>query len=224
MVRCTFRGDDDSRKQLFILTKTEPLVGRNDEAVGDRDWSGRGFPRKSVPRQDGTALALSGGMEKQDLVVIGNGMVGHRFLELLLQSGKQDAWNIVTFCEEPRLAYDRVNLSGFFAGKTAGDLSLVTPRLYEEAGITVHVGDRAASIDRARKMVISARGVTVQYHKLVLATGSSPLVPPVAGAKTPGCFVYRTVEDLEAIRAWAAKSRTGVVIGGGLLVWRPPTR
>src|SRR5205085_7392598 len=153
----------------------------------------------------------------RQLVVIGNGMVGHKFLALLLESGKHDRWNVVTFSEEPRLAYDRVNLSSFFAGKTAGDLSLVDPGTYEGAGITVHLGDRAASIDRSRKTITSARGVEVPYDKLVLATGSAPLVPRIEGSATPGCFVYRTIEDLESIRTWAEQSRTGVVIGGGLL-------
>jgi len=156
-------------------------------------------------------------MTRKDLVVIGNGMVGHKFLELFLQIGKGNEWSVVTFCEEPRLAYDRVNLTSFFGGKTAADLSLVAPGLYEEAGITVHLGDRAVAIDRANRIVTSARGAAIHYDKLVLATGSAPLVPPIAGADTPGCFVYRTIEDLEAIGAWAAQSRTGVVIGGGLL-------
>ncbi|MGE5047401.1 MAG: FAD-dependent oxidoreductase, partial [Deltaproteobacteria bacterium] len=156
-------------------------------------------------------------MVKRDLVVIGNGMVGHRFLEAMLESEGRDAWNIVTFCEESRLAYDRVNLTSFFSGKTAADLSLADPALYEEAGVTVLVGDRAIAIDRERKLVTSANGAAVHYDKLVLATGSSPLVPEIPGRDAEGCFVYRTIEDLERIRAWAATARSGVVIGGGLL-------
>jgi nitrite reductase (NADH) large subunit len=154
---------------------------------------------------------------KKDLVVIGNGMVGHKFLELLLENGRKEEWNVVTFCEEPRLAYDRVNLSTFFSGRTARDLSLVEPGSYQKAGVTVHLEDRAASIDRERRTVTSARGRVVRYDKLVLATGSSPLVPPIPGRDAQGCFVYRTIEDLEAIRAYAGQARVGVVIGGGLL-------
>ena len=156
-------------------------------------------------------------MTKKRLVVVGNGMVGHKFLELLLEDPRREEWEVVTFCEEPRLAYDRVNLTTFFSGKTASDLSLVEPGFYEEAGITVRVGDRAASIDRARRLVTSAHGIVVPYDKLVLATGSSPLVPPIPGREARGSFVYRTIEDLEAIRAYAQEARTGVVIGGGLL-------
>ena len=156
-------------------------------------------------------------MTKRNLVVVGNGMVGHRFLELLLESGEGERWNVVTFCEEPRLAYDRVHLTGFFDGKTHGDLSLVTPHRYEDAGITIHVGDRASAIDRPRKQVFSAEGRRIPYDTLVLATGSAPFVPPIAGRESWGCFVYRTLEDLEKIRLWASLVQTGVVIGGGLL-------
>ena len=149
--------------------------------------------------------------------MVGNGMVGHRFLELLLESGEAERWNVVTFCEEPRLAYDRVNLTGFLGGKSASDLSLVTPHRYEDAGITVHVGDRAIAIDRQRKQVSSAEGRRIPYDALVLATGSGPFVPPIPGRDAWGCFVYRTIEDLKRIRLWAGQVQAGVVIGGGLL-------
>ena len=156
-------------------------------------------------------------MTKRDLVVIGNGMVGHRFLELFLESDQRQRWNIVTFCEESRLAYDRVNLTGFLGGKTPDELALARPERYRDGGVTVYVGDRAASIDRQRRQVTSERGKTVPYDRLVLATGSAALVPAIAGSEAAGCFVYRTIEDLEAIRAWAAGVQSGVVIGGGLL-------
>ncbi len=156
-------------------------------------------------------------MTKKDLVVVGNGMVGHRFLELLLERGEAERWNVVTFCEEPRLAYDRVNLTSFLGGKTASDLSLVTPHRYEDAGVTVHLGDRVTAIDRQRKRVLSAEGRRIPYDALVLATGSAPFVPPIPGRDAWGCFVYRTIEDLKRIRLWAAQVQTGVVIGGGLL-------
>ncbi|RPH71806.1 MAG: nitrite reductase large subunit [Myxococcaceae bacterium] len=156
-------------------------------------------------------------MTKKQLVVVGNGMVGHRFLELLLESGESERWNVVTFCEEPRLAYDRVNLTNFLGGKSPAELSLVGPRRYEDAGVTVHLGDRAAVIDRQCKRVLSAEGRRIPYDVLVLATGSAPFVPPIPGRDAWGCFVYRTIDDLKRIRLWAAQIQTGVVIGGGLL-------
>ena len=155
-------------------------------------------------------------MTKQNLVVIGNGMVGHKFLERMIENGSQD-WNLITFCEESRTAYDRVNLSKFFAGQTADDLSLVEPTLYPDHHVQIHLGDKAVGIDRDRKQVTSAKGITVNYDKLVLATGSFPFVPPIQGKDTAGTFVYRTIDDLEAIQSYAKSCRVGVVVGGGLL-------
>ncbi len=154
---------------------------------------------------------------KKNLIVIGNGMVGHKFLELMIASGANDEWNLITFCEEPRVAYDRVNLSGYFAGKTAADLSLVEPGLYQENGIQIHIGDKAVAINREEKTVTSANGLTFTYDKVVLATGSYPFVPPIKGNDAKGTFVYRIIEDLEAISAYAKNCRVGVVVGGGLL-------
>ncbi len=153
----------------------------------------------------------------KNLVVIGNGMVGHKFLELMVKKGGHRHWNLITFCEEPRVAYDRVNLSGYFSGKTAADLTLVEPGFYAENDIKVYLGERAAEIDRDRQIVRSANGLEVPYDRLVLATGSYPFVPPIKGNDAPGNFVYRTIEDLENMEAWAKQSKIGVVVGGGLL-------
>jgi nitrite reductase (NADH) large subunit len=154
---------------------------------------------------------------KKNLIVIGNGMVGHKFLELMIASCAAQQWNLITFCEEPRVAYDRVNLSGYFSGKTAADLSLVEPGLYQENGIQIHIGDKAIAINREEKTVSSANGLTVAYDKIVLATGSYPFVPPIKGNDAKGTFVYRTITDLEAMSAYAKNCKVGVVVGGGLL-------
>lgn len=151
---------------------------------------------------------------KTKLVVIGNGMVGHKLLEQLADVPDLD---ITVLCEEPRPAYDRVHLSDFFSGKTAEDLSLVTPGFFEREGLMLKLNAKAVAIDRAAKTVTTASGETVVYDKLVLATGSYPFVPPVPGRERPGCLVYRTIEDLEAMTEWGRKSKIGVVIGGGLL-------
>ena len=148
------------------------------------------------------------------IVVVGNGMVGQRFLEKL-PSG--DSFAVTVIGEEPRPAYDRVQLSAFFTGKTAQDLNLVPPGFFHSRGIDVRLGERAAAIDRVAHGLLTAGGSEITYDKLVLATGSQPFVPPVPGRDRPGCHVYRTIEDLEAIRAGAAQARAGVVVGGGLL-------
>jgi len=154
---------------------------------------------------------------RRTLVVAGNGMVGHKLLEILVERGATAEWDIVTFCEEPRPAYDRVGLSSFFTGTSADDLSLVAPGFFDTMGLTLHLGDSVASIDPAAQEVVSATGRRIAYDALVLATGSYPFVPPIPGRDAGGCFVYRTIEDLEAIRAAAASARVGAVVGGGLL-------
>jgi nitrite reductase (NADH) large subunit len=156
-------------------------------------------------------------MSKQRIVIIGNGMVGHRFIEELVNSDKSADFEVITFCEEPRYAYDRVHLSSFFSGSTAQDLSIVDDGFYEDNGVTIHLGDKAISIDRKTKTVYSQKGQTFQYDKLILATGSYPFVPPVPGHDREGCFVYRTIEDLEAINTAGSTAKTGTVVGGGLL-------
>ena len=154
-------------------------------------------------------------MSGQRVVVIGNGMVGQRFLEKLVARGGE--FEITAFCEEPRPAYDRVQLTSFFSGKTASDLNLADKSIFEKAAATLRLNDPVLSVDPVRKVVRSGRYKEVPYDKLVFATGSYPFVPPVPGADGRDCFVYRTIEDLESITAAAAKAKRGVVIGGGLL-------
>ena len=150
------------------------------------------------------------------VVVIGNGMVGQRFLEELVKRGA-GRFEVSAFCEEPRPAYDRVQLTSFLSGKSASDLSLARTGFFEKAGLTLRLNDQVLAIDPARRLVRSARYKEVPYDKLVIATGSRPFVPPVEGSDRRDCFVYRTIEDLEVIAAAAARSRVGTVIGGGLL-------
>jgi nitrite reductase (NADH) large subunit len=156
-------------------------------------------------------------------VVVGHGMVGHKVIDLLARSERADPapFRITVFCEEPRPAYDRVHLTSYFEGRTADELSLLPEGGYQPGGlveaVTVHLGDRAAGIDRAGRTVTSTAGRVVGYDKLILATGSAPFVPRLAGRDLPGCFVYRTIDDLDAIRAHAEGARVGAVIGGGLL-------
>lgn len=154
---------------------------------------------------------------RQTVVVVGNGMVGHRFCERMVALDLDRRYRIVTFGEEVRPAYDRVNLSKFFASRDAEPLRIATRGWYEDHGVELHVGDRVTTIDRARRLVVSASGVEVGFDALVLATGSAPFVPAVPGVNKKGIFVYRTIEDLEAILAYAPKVSSAAVIGGGLL-------
>ncbi|MGZ5051052.1 MAG: nitrite reductase large subunit NirB [Methylobacter sp.] len=154
---------------------------------------------------------------KQTLVIVGNGMVGQYFLNELVNSAVNDRYRIVTFCEEPRPAYDRVHLTEYFSGKSAEDLSLVGDDFFTEHDIELHLNDKVVAIDRQSKTVTSALGLTINYDKIVLATGSYPFVPLVPGHNRRHCLVYRTIEDLQAIEAAAKQSKIGTVIGGGLL-------
>ena len=153
------------------------------------------------------------------IVLIGHGMVGQRYLEALAERGATRTHRITVLCEEPRPAYDRVHLTSYFSGSTAEDLSMTPAGFMEEHGIALHLDDPAEHVDRDARTVTSRSGRVFPYDVLVLATGSYPFVPPVPGKDAPGCFVYRTIDDLDAIRAAAqgATGRPGVVIGGGLL-------
>ncbi|WP_436322444.1 nitrite reductase large subunit NirB [Vibrio cidicii] len=156
-------------------------------------------------------------MSKLKLVIVGNGMVGHRYIEDLVDKTDVSHFDITVFCEEPRVAYDRVHLSSYFSHHTADELSLVKTGFYEKHAIKVLLGERAININREKQTVYSSSGREIQYDKLILATGSYPFVPPIKGNESKDCFVYRTIEDLKAIEACAKKSKSGVVIGGGLL-------
>ncbi|MFJ9854084.1 nitrite reductase large subunit NirB [Streptomyces sp. NPDC101150] len=163
------------------------------------------------------ASPTSTGTTRPTIVLIGHGMVGQRFLEELADRGVTERARVVVLCEEPRPAYDRVQLTSYFAGRTADDLSVTAPDFMARHGIELHLGDPATAVDRATRTVTARSGLTIGYDTLVLATGSYPFVPPVPGKDSAGCFVYRTIEDLLAIEEYAKNATTGVVVGGGLL-------
>lgn len=153
-------------------------------------------------------------MNKFDVVVVGNGMVGHHFVMALRERFQG---SVLVIGAEPRLAYDRVHLSEVFAGKSAEDLAMGDPQVYADKEISTHLGDRVVTIDRIERELVTEAGHTFAYEQLVLSTGSYPFVPPVTGHDLPSCFVYRTIEDLDDIKAAAANAKRGVVVGGGLL-------
>jgi nitrite reductase (NADH) large subunit len=153
---------------------------------------------------------------RRRLVVVGHGMVGHRFVQAAIERGLTETHDVVVIGEEPRPAYDRVALTSFFeAGADA--LSLLPEGAYDDPRVELVLGTAAEGFDPETRTVLLADGRVLEYDELVLATGAAPFVPPVPGHDLPGCFVYRTIEDLEAIREAAASATVGAVVGGGLL-------
>ncbi|QGG80801.1 hypothetical protein GH975_09560 [Litorivicinus lipolyticus] len=154
----------------------------------------------------------------QRILVIGNGMVGHHFVEQLIGSdaGQAGRFDIQVFGAEPTRAYDRVHLSEVFERQSSEHLLMGPASLYQGDSVSLTLAAEVGAIDRAGKR-INVNGDWVDYDALVLATGSFPFVPPIPGGDVPGTFVYRTLEDLDAIQARAKTSKTGVVAGGGWL-------
>ncbi len=153
---------------------------------------------------------------RKTLVVIGHGMVGHRFVQAAIERGVTERWDLVVVGEEPRAAYDRVALTSFFE-VGAEQLSFLPSGRYDDPRVRLVLDVPVTQIDRDTQSVTLSNGEVVDYDQLVLATGAAPFVPPIPGRDLAGTFVYRTVDDLDAIRAAAATASVGAVIGGGLL-------
>jgi nitrite reductase (NADH) large subunit len=153
---------------------------------------------------------------RKQLVVVGHGMVGHRFVQAAIERGLTETYDVVVIGEEPRPAYDRVALTSFFE-VGADELSFLPSGEYDDPRVRLVLGTAVEGFDPDTRTVLMAGGEVIAYDELVLATGAAPFVPPIPGHELEGCFVYRTIEDLEAIREAAASARVGAVIGGGLL-------
>ncbi len=154
-------------------------------------------------------------MSKFKVVVVGNGMVGHHYVNTLAASNVEA--DITVIGGETRPAYDRVHLSEVFDGKEASELGLTTRDYYDELGVAAHFGDFVTAIDRDAKIVSTQGGQKFSYDKLVLATGSYAFVPPITGGDQAHCLSYRTIDDLAEIKASSKGKKIGVVVGGGLL-------
>ncbi|MFB1015180.1 MAG: nitrite reductase large subunit NirB [Alteromonadaceae bacterium] len=159
-------------------------------------------------------MSISTNSPLKKIVVVGNGMVGHHFVD---EMAKYKDYEITVLSAEERLAYDRVHLSEYFAGKTADDLAMTTPAYYDEIGVKFFTDAKVIHIDKVGRAVTTEAGETYAYDKLIMATGSYPFVPPIPGKERDHCLVYRTIEDLEKIQASANSGKVGVVVGGGLL-------
>jgi nitrite reductase (NADH) large subunit len=154
---------------------------------------------------------------RRTLVVAGHGMVSHRFVQAAVERGLTERYDLVVIGEEPRAAYDRVALTSFFSVESADELSLLPEGEYADPRVKLVLDTPVVSIDREAQKVVLGNGEVQGYDVLVLATGAGPFVPPVPGKDLDGCFVYRTIEDLEAIREASKTATVGAVIGGGLL-------
>ncbi len=154
---------------------------------------------------------------KKNLIVVGNGMTGFKFLEKCIEKGLNKTYQILVFGEEPTPAYDRVHLTDYYTSMSKEQLMLAGEDWYAENNINLYTGEYVNQIEVADKKITTHKGIAFTYDKLVLATGSSAFVPPVDGLSKNGVFVYRTLEDLEAIKSFASKSKNALVVGGGLL-------
>ncbi|MGW4091855.1 nitrite reductase large subunit NirB [Nocardia sp. NPDC004750] len=157
---------------------------------------------------------------RKTAVVVGHGMVGHRFVEALRSRDTEGQWQVIILSEERLPAYDRVGLSSYVGAWDPSALALPGNEYAGDELVELRLGQSAESIDRAARKVTTSSGDILAYDALVLATGSYPFVPPVPGHDRPECFVYRTIDDLDGIRAAAEAAgpgATGVVVGGGLL-------
>jgi nitrite reductase (NADH) large subunit len=154
---------------------------------------------------------------RQSLVVIGNGMAGMRTVEELLKLDP-DMYRITVFGAEPHGNYNRILLSPVLAGeKTVDDIMLNTRAWYDANGILLHAGDPVVRIDRKKRVVHAASGLTVAYDRLLIATGSKPFIIPVPGHQLPGVIGFRDINDVDTMLAAARQGGKAVVIGGGLL-------
>ena len=154
---------------------------------------------------------------RRRLVVIGNGMAGMRTVEELLRLAP-DVYDISVFGAEPHVNYNRILLSPLLAGeKCVAEIILHPPEWYAEHGVTLHAGDPAVHIDRCRRIVRSRNGIELQYDRLVIATGSKPIILPVPGAQLHGVVTFRDLADVDAMLAAARRFSQAIVIGGGLL-------
>jgi nitrite reductase (NADH) large subunit len=153
----------------------------------------------------------------EKLVIIGNGMAPGRMLEHLLEQA-HDRYSVTIFNAEPRVNYDRIMLSPVLSGEKAYEEIIIHgDGWYIKNGIVLYKGHKIVDIDREAKTVTSSHGVTESYDKLVIATGSSPIVIPVPGHDLAGVLTYRDLDDVNAMLLAAQSRAKAVVIGGGLL-------
>ena len=156
-------------------------------------------------------------INKQKLVVIGNGMAGIRTVETLLERAP-DLYDITVFGSEPYGNYNRILLSPVLSGeKSVDDIMLNTEQWYDDNGITLRKGETITMIDRRTCEVVTAEGGRVPYDRLLIATGSNPIMLPLPGKDLPGVIGFRDIQDINSMIEASTSRKNAVVIGGGLL-------
>jgi len=154
---------------------------------------------------------------KEKLICIGNGMAGIRTIEELIKL-VPDKYEITVFGAEPYVNYNRILLSPVLSGEnTIDDIILNEEQWYQDNDITLHKGHTVVSIDRGRRQIQSDKGLTTNYDRLLLATGSNPFIIQVPGHTLPGVVGFRNIEDVDTMLKVAIEGKKAVVIGGGLL-------
>ena len=156
-------------------------------------------------------------MQKENIIIVGNGPVAHKFIEVMLETGKADQYNITVIGEESSPAYNRVFLTAWFETRSVDGIAMGTSAFYADNNINCITSEKITEIDRDGKALTAESGNTYSYDTLILATGSYPFVPPVPGHDRKNTFVYRTIDDLEAITEASKTAKVGAVVGGGLL-------
>ncbi|MDC4362078.1 nitrite reductase small subunit NirD [Acinetobacter baumannii] len=204
-------------KQHFSLAtgrcledKDQKLAVYPSKIVDGRVWV-NAVPQKTYITNTGVS------QDKLRLVLIGNGLAGMRCLEDLLDMAP-DRYEVTVIGEEPWGNYNRIMLSPVLSGeKTIEDIMLHPPEWYDDKGIKFIAGDKAVKIDRPRKVVYTEKGQTVDYDRLILATGSAPFIPPVQGVDLKGVLTFRDIYDVNTMIEYCGSKTNAVVIGGGLL-------
>ncbi len=155
---------------------------------------------------------------REHLVVIGNGMAGMRTVEELLALTGVGRFRITVFGAEPYANYNRIQLSGVLAGdKTLDEITINSNEWYRQNGIELITGDAITRIDRTGRLVIAASGRVAHYDRLLIATGSRPVAPPIPGLSLKGVCAFRDIADVQTMLEAASTHRRAAVIGGGLL-------
>jgi nitrite reductase [NAD(P)H] large subunit len=210
-------GDIDGQPVVASPVYKQHFSLATGRCLEDPEHSVRAWPARILDGQVWVKPTPSRAARRRKLVVVGNGMAGMKVVEELLAIDRS-GYDIAVFGAEPHPNYNRILLSPLLAGeKRFADIVINPMDWYREHGIALHAGDPVVSIDRIRRIVHSRSGVAAPYDRLLLATGSNPIVLPVPGSDLPGVVTFRDLWDVESMLDAARNHTTAVVIGGGLL-------